>query len=273
MKVVPSVYSFVEIILQFEVEDSSLLDSLIANRLIGIGNAAFFGVLVSCALGLMLSIYLIPKVSIFNRVILIVSWIIIFSVSFLTARYSIFVAIISLMFYFSINSTFKSMALISLCSLLCWVIYLYILDFADPGMIDWAFGAFVKNGGSSSNTVDVLIQWWTKTEIELKTFLIGDGRYVGLNGEGYYMNIDIGIFRQIFYGGLIGLFLNLRVHALILKKAYYRRREKDFKFFVIFLFFCYIAILTKGDASMITFFVLILVIETGGVFNKRNIYA
>lgn len=267
MKLLPPLNDLVQSILYLDIEED-LLESFLTYRIVGIGNATFFGVMASCTLALMTIMYLLLREQ--NKklkVFLVFSWFVIFSVSFFSARYSLFIGLLSVVYYFVCSKVRKSIRLIGLAVLVLFGIYSTVSYYADDVMVRWAFGTFTgdDDGGQTTN---ILKSWWKDSEFGLKTLLIGDAKYSGINGDVYYKAVDIGILRQIYYGGIIGLMLNLYAHARALKHIYINNKEKVFKRMLFFLMVSYIVMLTKGDASMLSFFILYLVVETEGVFKK-----
>ena len=112
------------------------------------------------------------------------------------------------------------------------------------------------------------MEWWKNAHFEIKTFLIGDGLYTNPNGVGYYMGTDIGFFRRIYYGGIIGLLLYLYYHYKIAYFTYKSIGTRDIKYMMLFLVLSYMVILAKGDANMLSLFVLYLVFFERGIFYR-----
>ena len=136
----------------------------------------------------------------------------------------------------------------------------------DERIIKWAFGVFMGDSIESGST-GVVLRWWRDTEFNIKTFFIGDALYTTPDGH-YYKKVDIDYFREIFYGGIIWVFLNLLLHFKILKFAYMFNKDKARKYMFIALFACYIFILIKGDKSMIPLFMIFMMFESNGLFDK-----
>lgn len=273
MKISPSIYGIVESILVFDFGGFEMEDIYDIGRFTGIGTAKFFGVLPSCAIGLMSIVYLLrQKNNLLISIYLYLSWIIIFVVSFFTARYSIVVGVLSVFYYLysgGLKSALKTF--FAILSILLILVYIYsiVIKTADDQLIRWAFGAF-EGDSKADNPTETLMNWWFNTEMGLETFIIGDARYVGDHGVGYYKNVDVGFLRQIFYCGIIGFLLLTYTHYKILKLAYKSFKLPQFKHLTFFLLLSYLAILTKGDTNMMSYFILYMVIATGGVFKMRN---
>lgn len=280
MKFYPPLFDTVSSFLQFEfLKDDSIQFNL--SRFIGIGNALFFGVLPSCLLGIMAAIYLLSQSkSITQSVLLILMWVVISIVSFFTARWAITLIGLSILF-FLVNqrgkNLFKSLSLILGVIIIVGIALLFTMNNIDDELSSWAFGFLLDPSSSDDHTSDYMIYWWTNTSFDIKTLLIGDALYSLPNGK-YYGGSDVGFFRQIYYGGIIGLVLNLWAHYKVLKMTYKYKRLRSFKYFLIFLMLGHLAILVKGDATMLTFYIFLLVYYSGGAFEnlprkiKKSIY-
>lgn len=273
MKIYPPAYDLMLSILVFDFGGFDMEDIYDIGRFTGIGTAKFFGVLPSCSIGLMSAMYIyFTNTNKKVRAYMILAWITIFIVSFFTARYTILVGAVSILYYLLMldrKSMIRNITVIGIVSLGLWGAYLIANKYGESLLLDWAFGSF-RGDGSGDHTTDYLLDWWINTRFEISTLLVGDGHYVGLNGIGYYKNVDIGIFRQIYYGGIFGLLYNLYIQYKILKLSSQRINTRPYRLFAFFSFLCYLAILTKGDANMHTYFILYLAISTGGVFQIKS---
>lgn len=268
MKVYPPFYSLMNNIVVFDFFGFEMEDIYDIGRFTGLGNAKFFGVLPTCALGLMTAMYLFAiEKNIVKKTLIALSFILILVVSFFTARYSMFLGAVALAYYIVLQKKhiFKNILLALIFFVVLYGVYLFTLSSGNDYLISWAFGTF--DGSSNDRTAEVVIDWWKNTSFEFSTFIFGDAHYKGLNGDGYYGGVDVGIFRQIYYGGIIGLILNFVAHAKILKLTYYQHQTKEHKLLLFSLLLCYLVILTKGDTNMLSFFVLYLVYSTKGIYN------
>lgn len=268
MKIYPPAFDMVSSVLRFEFLDNPAI-TFDLSRFIGIGNAIFFGVLASCSLGVMASVYLMNQTnSGLIRFFLIVMWIVISIVSFFSARWSITLIGLSIMMLVlsqrGVNIG-KMIVTIFGIGIVVAVAFVIVMNNIDDELYVWAFSFLLDSSSSQDHTQDYLIDWYTSTSFDIKTFIIGDAIYSLPNGL-YYGYTDVGYFRQIYYGGVIGLLLNLLAHCKVLIMAYKYKKTKGFKFFLMFLILGYLAILGKGDATMLTFYILILVYYSGGAY-------
>lgn len=272
MYIVEPLNNFMQTFLANDFEDDpDVLEKFLLQRFVGIGNAKFFGVLPSCAVGLFTSLYLYAKVkSSSQKIILLFIWLFVLVISFLTARYSMVLGALSLMFLLYVQGRISigKIIVLSLFSFIfLYAAYCVIIEYAGDAMVAWAFGSF-DGSGEGGGSVEQVLYWWTETEVEFKTLIMGDARYTDPVTT-YYKGVDVGIFRQIFYGGIIGLLLNILGHYKILKLAYLNYNDKTFKIMLMFLLVSYVAILGKGDTNMMSYFVLYLIFSTNGIIKNK----
>jgi len=86
-------------------------------------------------------------------------------------------------------------------------VYLYNNVPAARSLFRFAFESFfnwMETGEWRSSSTDMLSGMWLLPE-SLKTWIIGDGYFADPSGGGYYMGVDIGYLRFIYYCGLLGV--------------------------------------------------------------------
>ncbi len=264
----PSVYSLMAAIQEFLLHEDHLGNFADINRFTGIGTAAYFGVLPSCAMGVMACVYLMShsdkKI---NTITYLLFFITILSVSFLVSRTSLLLSGVSLLvyiLYMNRKNSAKVLFTLSLIALFVFGIVSLAFYYLPDNILIWATAAF-NTDSSNSSTVGVL-EWWTTTHFSLSTFLFGDGLYT--TSAGYYMETDIGYFRQIYYGGIVGLSLIIGIHYSILNKVNRLLLGQKMKLFLFGLFVCYLLSMAKGDVSMIDMFILLLVFADYNINSK-----
>lgn len=272
MKVFPFILTALQSILVFDFGGFGPENMIFEmGRFHGIGTAMYYGVLPSAMLGLMATMYLLVNSNTFKtKISYIFIWCIIFAVSFLTARFTIFIGALSIVYYLYASgrrSLAQNIVLLALMGLFFFCAYKILLDNATKRLLEWAFGEF---SGDKGGTASVLYDLWLNTRFTLKTLLIGDAKYNIADGV-YYMNTDIGIFRQIYYGGLIGLFLDLKVHYKIFRVGVANEKDSSYKAMFFSLLLGYIVLLMKGDASLMSLFLLFSVFNTKGIYCRKNI--
>lgn len=114
-------------------------------------------------------------------------------------------------------------------------------------LIKYIFEFRISGGIASTSTGSNIIKMFdTFKTITWKSFIFGDGRYKG-EGVYYYMNVDVGFFRQIYYFGMIGLVILLIAYWSIYKTTIRNVLDNRFKKMWV-LFFIYVLIANiKGD--------------------------
>ena len=122
-------------------------------------------------------------------------------------------------------------------------------------MFNWAFELFINYGESGEATTTSLYYMTAMYDIipdNIKTWIIGDARWLGVNGEGFYMGTDIGMFRYIWYFGIIGLIVMLSYNYKYLKLFFCGRLlNNNSRFFIVFLFLYLTILLFKGAADLL----------------------
>lgn len=277
MKAFPELYNFIDSIIVFDLGDESRDDIFTVARLSGIGNAIYFGVLPSCCLGVMSSVYVISQTkSSLVRFYIMIMWIVISIASFMTARTSILLVGMSVLYFLYCQKEAglkRSISIFFLFITLIFVAYLVTMNNVDQELQKWAF-SFLIDRDSDDGSVETVMHWWLNTSVSPGTLFWGDAQYIDPKG-GFYRHVDVGVFREIFYGGLLFLLMNLYIHWRILRMCLKYNSDKFYKLFLASIMIGYIGILSKGDASMLTFFILFLVFQTRGIFepcfNNKNI--
>jgi hypothetical protein len=91
----------------------------------------------------------------------------------------------------------------------------FIIFFPDfikssQGLLNYGFemvNNYADNGTLSTRSTDILLHMYTVYPETLRTWVIGDAKFYNVAGQtssAYYMSIDIGYLRLIFYFGIIG---------------------------------------------------------------------
>ena len=281
-RIYPSFYNLTYSIIWSEAVSSNI-EYGIADlyRLVGLGNAVAFAVLPTSALGMLIcSMNIVNnKGKRFYLYSLMLFFII--CVSFLVARTSLLLAawsIFYIVYSFYKSNKFRSiLSIIITYSLLFSLLISVAIIILPQDMYLWAFEVFlnIQDGGSGaeSGTGELLHSMATETNFSPLTFLIGDAKYVNLDGS-YYGHVDIGFYRQVLYYGLPGLFVFLMLHYIIIKKCIRRTNDKDLKTFFMFLFYSLLIILMKGDTVLVSIFIMLLVMVNNmdPLYNTKMLY-
>ena len=229
-------------------------------RFAGLGMAVYFGVIPSCAIGVMTTVYLLAySNSIFQTWYYSLVFIVISIVSFFVAKTSAMVVLLACLFYIYClyrKKSFKMIGSVLFVGILLVLLFNYAMSYLPDNVYKWAFDVFIEkdlNTGSSGAVIDT----WKQTEFELKTLIIGDARY--MVGTHYYKGVDVGYYREIFYGGLVGLYLVLLFNYRIVKKTMKFAINKEMKVMLLCLYGSYLIALGKGDVNMVDVFILFFV--------------
>ncbi len=132
------------------------------------------------------------------------------------------------------------------------------------------FDNYRSTGEFHSNSYEGTKEMWRTLPETVGTWVMGDAKYVDDARGGYYMHVDVGYLRVLFYGGLVGLFLYL-FYIFKLCKAFCSRDQSD-KNYKNFIWLYYILVLIwmwKGHND--TNFFLFLLIFTSTIEYKQRI--
>lgn len=155
------------------------------------------------------------------------------------------------------------------------VTLLSILTFFSPNLIknyrtliEFGFELFInfnetgKLETSSTNTVFEMF----RLPNNFTTWIIGDGLWDDPFSLGYYMNIDIGFLRLLYYFGVIGLFLYIMYHFILIKSSFNNN-------LTIFLIFIYFLILNIKGFSDLTPFITLFYVLNNSMYKKNHIHS
>lgn len=265
MRVYPPLFDAVYSILLVNVKEEHLQSVYNLKRLTGIGEASYFGVITSATIGIFSSIFLVARQK-FNRLFLLVEYLTISIVSFFVARVCIVPIAFSLVLFliYTKNNLRKNLTLLTIGFFVIWVLYVYMLTILPDNMYNWAFGIFM-NDNTETNSVDELLSVIERDkDINLMTFIFGDCRYTDPVTY-YYKATDVGYFREVFYHGIVGLYLVLWLQYTIVRSICTINQDKKIKVMLLFLFMSYLVVLIKGDILYLDILCLIFVFE---YFNK-----
>lgn len=112
-------------------------------------------------------------------------------------------------------------------------------------------------------------------ELERKTWIYGDARFVSEDGRHYYRRNDLGIFRDINYFGLIGCFLLTLVYWTMLKKVLKSTNDKSYKLLMILSALLFLCAHFKGEFLLscdmaINFMILVYLISVSNMSYGRG---
>lgn len=274
IRFIPSIQNLMFSLQEFQTREASDQDLLNINRFTGVGEAVYFGVLPSCAIGLVSLTSLIIKNN--QRGKALMYWAMFFTitaVSFLVARYCLVMAALCFVWYmynlFKTGHTTKMLIVTLIVIAAVYTIFLIFKMILPEGVFAWAFE--MLDGGSSS-TVEELNDWYSNTKFGFDTLLFGDGRYTNPDGS-YYGGVDIGIYRQIFYAGIIGLTILVYLHYKILKASNHYLQIKQMKGLSWMLMLSFFIIMLKGDKSIFDLLMIFFVFARYSDIRLYSAYA
>ena len=111
-------------------------------------------------------------------------------------------------------------ALIIIIALLTLVDYLSTVNESFQYWRDWSF-AIIDQLFSNNGITDYSVTHMKEDMFfmpEIKTLLIGDGKYT-LESGSYYMHTDVGIMRGVLFFGILGNFVNYLMVYYVAKKT------------------------------------------------------
>ena len=131
-------------------------------------------------------------------------------------------------------SVFRILMLSTVLFVALWV---YLENSEYSAAYQWAFEGFinfVETGRFEMESTNSLQSMYRFPE-HLKTWILGDGKMV--DGEGFYMDIDVGYLRHLYYWGILGSILFYGVQY-----AYYRLNIKECNFWIVKQFYTIIVL-------------------------------
>lgn len=223
-------------------------------RLVGLGGF-FFGGGIQNAISLLLIYFLLKrkKIKLKEKYILYTLFVFNFIIGILISRTTILGLFLIIIYGISIQKKkiFKGLKL--LFSILFFVIFMYqFLNFL-PNEVQYKINYFIFVQGK--NSLKQLLEFYDVIPKEIKTILIGDLRWGNAN-TGYYMGIDVGYLRYIFYGGIFFLIFMILFNYFLIPKT----KNIGIKKLARVLFIFYLLLMLKGyipylGISMILWFV------------------
>lgn len=158
------------------------------------------------------------------------------------------------------------------------VLYVLLLLYMNSSLstqynaFSWILEPFLnilKGNKSASSSSDVLKSMYENFHIEdVKSLLIGEGRYTGEHGH-YYKSTDVGFMRPLYFGGLLFETLYYTGIFLLFLSASKSIEKKYRKLFIFLLGISFLVFELKGESYFMLTRVLLLFCFKGA--NKENI--
>jgi hypothetical protein len=207
--------------------DESVIEKTVELRLIGFGSRFFGAGLVNAYALILISFVVSFAKSKKELLFYAFSFLIIFVIGMMMARTTLIGFILSLFVLLLPTSNISTSApklkskkyflgyifyFILLIVLIVWVITLFIPKVLEVLQVASNFGFemfinYFENGRAESASTDIMQEMYVWPQKEW-TYILGDGRFYSIPGDpsgGYYMDIDIGYIRLIYYFGIGGL--------------------------------------------------------------------
>lgn len=132
-----------------------------------------------------------------------------------------------------------------------------------------AFNSYAETGKLSTTSSEGTAIMWKTLPDNAGTWIFGDAKYEDENIGGYYMQVDVGYLRIIFYGGLVGLFLYLQYSFKLIRRIImYNKKNYDLRIFLYTYFALLLIILWKGHDDTNIFLYLLLMASIPNNTNK-----
>ena len=266
----PSIMTFIQ-----SLEKESIFNThthLLSYRAIGFGDHYFFGGGIWSAIGMLFLTFLYKK-DIINTFL----FYILFGYIFLTGLYLARTAVVGLIALAALFIPLKRnwykllglviVAYIGFIALGFLQNFLYNLG-VDVGYAFELYNNFSSTGSLETSSSDKTAEMWNVIPNNIKTWIIGDARYIDpKDPTAYYMHTDVGFLRVIWYGGLVGLFFYLRQlykYCILIINRYGKKSELSYT--LILYFILTMICLWKGlyDTSCVLYLFL------GVCYNQRK---
>ncbi|MFJ1434851.1 hypothetical protein ACILFN_05805 [Capnocytophaga canimorsus] len=255
-------------------------------RLYGIGNFFFYQAGVFCSWILILITYFLKK-KVTLHMVFTYFFVLISGIFF--ARTTFIGFVISALYYLFPNAgtvqvfrqsflkaIFLVFTLLILFSLSQNMFRTFLLDNKDDKMFAHAFEfflSFYEDGKFETDSTNHLSEMYIYPEY-LRTWLIGDGKFVADGGVGYYMGTDVGYLRVLFFMGLFGLFVMYLQKIFLLYSTFKLKKidQYSYKLLIYFLFGLTLILNLKGftDLDMLVFlFFWQLLLNKEVVYNEN----
>ncbi len=114
----------------------------------------------------------------------------------------------------------------------------------ETNLFAFAFEMFMNDDELRTTSTDTLIDMYD-VDIDMNTYLWGDGRYESVIGEGYYKGVDAGYLRNIFFGGVPFFIILFFYQSYMIYNPLKKNKQDKFLFYT--LIFYTLILHFKGD--------------------------
>lgn len=232
----------------------------LGQRLIGLGCFYFGGGLIY-GFGLILLVLLLLKKINIDKTLLIFLYITLLIIGIFFARTCLIGAVISSillfvnLFHLKIKAYIFSLFIrFFVITSLVLSVLIFIYNFVPSiknnysQIVDFGFELFItyfEEGEIKTDSTEGLktMYRWPQNN---KTYIIGDGRFIGDGGEGYYQSTDVGYLRLIYYFGLFGMLLMILQNMYIILCLIHYEDNKYTKQMYVLIFVYFLLLNLKG---------------------------
>lgn len=280
MFLIPELRDFLLGIQRLSAENIEKMSDLFEFRVIGFGTMFFDAGVISgfglILIGLILRFYQLTSKQV---VTISIKFLFILIVGMMMARTTLIGGLLGLMLIFmpknlkATISMVRKRFLFILNIVVIPIILMMILFFLVPKigeifepLFNFAFEIFInyfEKGSAESASTNQLKNMYIFPE-NIKTWIIGDGLWMAIDGSGYYMHTDVGYLRLIYYFGVIGLLIYFMTEFYLLKITF---RNYRFNIHIYGMIFLYLLILNLKGYTV--FLSLILIYYSTSIINKK----
>lgn len=230
----PSLFIFLNSIQRFDEIAEIAIDRTEGTRLIGIGAQFFTSAIVNgISLILIGASMVVYRHNYQEKLLILTAFIVISILGIMMARTLMFGILIgggifAFSFIRSTRDFFQSIVVIMLFAVIAFLVLPAILKNYSSSfdvLSSFGFEMFInkaEGGRFESHSMLHLYEMWNTIPHDTKSWIIGDGLWT--SNEGYYMNVDLGYLRHIWYFGIIGTFFIFRYYFLSIKYIFWDKK-------------------------------------------------
>lgn len=212
-------------------------------RLVLPGETNFFGAGIICCNALLIWAFLVKEKIWTVNVINLLKLFYVFLLGVLVARTVLVGGILCLLYLAPRILCVMKLRFLLTLALVAYLLVILISEFVPEELLQFGFEHFYsmsENGNFEAQSTNHLLEMWQVLPEDVKTLLFGDGKWI--DGDGYYMAIDVGYLRLIFYFGLFGsivFFVTQILQYYYIKQQFKNKEIRELIFFILFSFFVF----------------------------------
>ena len=139
------------------------------------------------------------------------------------------------------------------------LVFIYFFA-SNEELINWAFELFINLGESGeleSSSTNQLKDMYIFPD-NISTWLLGDGK--SIDGNGFYMNTDVGYIRSIFYWGIIGSIVYYSIQYYMYRMVARVTYDYNIICYTLFVFLWFLIYSLKDFYSIEKILVLLIIV-------------